>query len=82
MEVEEKYFTEGQAQVVAEVIHRYGVEFVAEACKKRIPEKPMTYGKRFTKYICPSCKYLIDELMRRPCCGNCGQHIDWSKVEE
>ena len=57
------------------------LDMAIEALEKQIPKKPK-YGRQGPDdyVICPQCGFLgLDEF--QPCCGECGQHIDWPEQE-
>ena len=52
------------------------------ALEYQIPKKPLPKGthKGFDNYCCPSCNHILSnqyEEYELPCCGNCGQKLDW-----
>ncbi len=62
---------------------RIEIEVAISALKKQIPKRPRVDDDSW--YCCPRCDETFsmwDKLSRRLLyCGNCGQKLDWSKVD-
>lgn len=60
------------------------LEMAIAALEKQIPKKPIENPTDDTclyyENHCPSCENLL--VVRYKHCPKCGQHIDWSEVEE
>ena len=77
-----------EAIVIAELVHRYGIDAVKSACEKQISQKPNIKGKGGWLQVCPVCGNSDFNLAQgisflkidnADYCPRCGQHIDWSE---
>lgn len=56
------------------------LEEVREAVEKQKRKKPQAITNRC--YVCPHCGLVASLKIKHNYCDACGQHIDWSEVEE
>lgn len=75
-------------------IHGEFLDMAIAAMENQIPKKPYMQQIEVDYYEhdcyeCPNCDSFLgyvseckEEHYQNNCCPNCGQHIDWSEVEE
>ena len=54
-------------------------EFIVNAVKKRIAEKPVFIVGDYDLPICPECRQMLDDSELY--CPDCGQKLDWSDTD-
>lgn len=69
-----------EAIIIAELVHRYGIDAVKSACKKQIPQKPkevLIDEKGYINWVC-QCGAIHTSIQKVNGCSKCLQVIDWS----